>query len=217
LTARILNADVFDALPTLAPGSVDCVVTSPLDYRVYNGAMPNFIPLPVAEIIRLYQDGKSSADIAAIYNVSPVKILRLLRKAGCVIRKPAEADRAARAGGTKKATSFWKGKKQPADMVERRARKIRGANHYLWKGGHSRRPYRKLVKKEKCDRCGSVKNLGIHHRDDDHYNDDLKNLVVLCLRCHMSVHKTAYWKAWREGKPTPKSNGPVGWLRREKE
>ena len=34
MTARIINADVFDALPTLAPGSVDCVITSPPYYQL---------------------------------------------------------------------------------------------------------------------------------------------------------------------------------------
>src|SRR5262245_51311461 len=179
--------------------------------------MPNFIPLPVSEIVRLYEDGKSSADIALLYNVSPAKIVRTLHKAGVVLRKPSAADRAARVSGKKKATCFWKGKKQSAEMVERRVSKIRGEQHYAWKDGKSRRAYRNLVKKEKCDRCGSTEDLGIHHADDDHYNNDLKNLVVLCLRCHMSIHKTAYWKAWRAGKTLPKSNGPVGWLRKPKQ
>ncbi len=61
------------------------------------------------------------------------------------------------------------------------------------------------------DRCGTKKHLGLHHVDFDHYNDDPSNLAVLCVSCHMSLHKKAYWDAVHDGSEPRRSNGPVGW------
>lgn len=104
----------------------------------------------------------------------------------------------------RKKTRYWLGKKQPPEMVERRVSKIRGSNHYLWKGGLSRRPYRKMKKKTACERCGDTFQLLIHHKNGDHYDNQLDNLEVLCNRCHSSLHKTGYWESVRNGdKPKP--------------
>lgn len=178
--------------------------------------MPNRVLPPDEDLITMYESGMSAGEIAETISAKVITVgsrLGLLSKAGRLkMRTPSEAQNLLNSRGRKPVVKYWQGKKQPPEMVENRVSKIRGEKHYLWKGGHSRRPYRKLVKKEKCDRCGSLDNLGIHHQDNDHYNNDLKNLVVLCLSCHMSAHKTEYWAAWREGRPIPKSNGPVGWL-----
>lgn len=167
--------------------------------------------LPADIVLALYRSGVSSPEIAKRLSCGTATICRFLESIGEPRRTASDAAKKTFEQG-RKPVSFWKGKKQPKEMVERRISKIRGELHYLWKGGMSRREYRKLIDKRECSRCGGGKNLAIHHCDDDHYNNDLKNLVVLCLSCHMSVHKTAYWKAWREGKPLPKSNGPIGWL-----
>jgi hypothetical protein len=100
---------------------------------------------------------------------------------------------------------------QTPEQVEKRISKIRGENHGRWKDGMSRRGYRKFIVKEKCNRCSSKDGLGIHHKDNDHFNNDPDNLEVVCNSCHMSEHKKAYWKAIKEGQTPPKSNGPVGW------
>lgn len=46
------------------------------------------------------------------------------------------------------------------------------------------------IKEPKCERCG-LKNwlnglipLELHHKDGDHYNNDLDNLEILCPNCH---------------------------------
>ena len=37
----------------------------------------------------------------------------------------------------------------------------------------------------KCECCGTERAIfEVHHIDGDHYNDDIKNLVVLCKDCH---------------------------------
>lgn len=95
-------------------------------------------------------------------------------------------------------------------MTERRVSKIRGENHYLWKGGDSRRDYRKKIKKISCEKCRGKLNPCIHHKDLDHYNNDPENLQVLCVSCHLELHKKLYWEAKRKGVEY-KNNSPIGW------
>lgn len=54
-----------------------------------------------------------------------------------------------------------------------------------WKGGRSNYYYRKLKKKELCERCNSKRFLDIHHKDYNHHNNDINNLQVLCKSCHL--------------------------------
>ncbi len=90
----------------------------------------------------------------------------------------------------------------------------KGAGHYKFKDGKWNRDYRKVIDKDKCRLCGATENLGIHHRNDDHYDNRIENLEVLCNSCHMSETKRKWWAAKKAGEPTPKSNGPVGWGRK---
>ncbi len=177
--------------------------------------MPNRKLPPNDVVIKMYMEGQSSGEIAEKCGVKPITVISLLRRLNIPRREPAVAAEFAKLAGRHIPGRYWLGKKQPSEMVEKRAAAVRGENHHLWKGGESRRDYRNVIDKENCDRCGTEDNLGIHHIDDDHYNNDPANLRVLCVSCHMSVHKTAYWKAKREGKPTPKSNAPTGWKRKE--
>lgn len=43
-------------------------------------------------------------------------------------------------------------------------------------------------KGEVCENCGSGENIEVHHRDRNHCNNELDNLVVLCEPCHNEVH-----------------------------
>ena len=47
---------------------------------------------------------------------------------------------------------------------------------------------RTIVRADFCKHCGSVKNLDIHHIDENPMNNARENLVVLCRSCHMSEH-----------------------------
>ena len=47
----------------------------------------------------------------------------------------------------------------------------------------------------------------------DHYDNRPENLQVLCVSCHMSLHKRAYWEAIHNDEDPPVSNGPIGWDR----
>lgn len=171
---------------------------------------------PNDAVVRMYESGMSSGEIAEECGVQPITVLSLLARIGVPRRSAQEAAILRQEKGRGHPARYWLGKKQPREMVERRAASVTGEKHWLWKGGHSRRRYRGKVYKEKCDLCGSKLNLGIHHRDLDHYNNAPENLEVLCVSCHMSLHKQLYWDAIHAGKEPPKSNGPIGWERTEK-
>jgi hypothetical protein len=40
----------------------------------------------------------------------------------------------------------------------------------------------------KCNRCGSLEKLVVHHQDEDRTNNVLENLEVLCRKCHQNHH-----------------------------
>lgn len=70
-----------------------------------------------------------------------------------------------------------------------------------WKGGKSPRAYRRIAFEEYkmpkvCERCGSTKNLNVHHRDRNRSNNTRENLMILCERCHTTYHN---------------NNGDIGW------
>lgn len=58
-------------------------------------------------------------------------------------------------------------------------------NNNNWKGGTE---YRSLVTVDKCEVCGSTKNLLVHHIDHNRRHNYKENLMVLCKRCHQNHH-----------------------------
>lgn len=92
-----------------------------------------------------------------------------------------------------------------------------GHRNGRFKDGSQSRLYRTVIEKDRCVRCGTSSDLGIHHKNDDHYDNRAENLEVLCNSCHMSLTKKKWWDAKKAGLPTPKSNGPVGWVRIDRE
>lgn len=155
--------------------------------------------LPEPKIVaELYQSGMSENEIAEKFGVGQSCVHRKLVRAGC----PRRALSASRK------LAYRKGRRKPAGAMLRK-----GSDHWNWKDGTQRRSYRDKVEKEFCQMCGTAENLGIHHVNMDHYDDRPENLQVLCVSCHMRLHKEAYWKAKKAGKTPPKSNGPVGWTR----
>lgn len=100
--------------------------------------------------------------------------------------------------------------------IKARSRANAGARNGRYKDGSETRQYRTVIDKDKCRKCGTKETLGIHHKNDDHYDNRLGNLEVLCNACHMSETKRKWWAAKKAGIETPKSNGPVGWNRRSR-
>ena len=50
------------------------------------------------------------------------------------------------------------------------------------------------IKEEKCEICGLSEwmnkpiPLELHHKDFNHFNNELSNLQILCSNCHMQTH-----------------------------
>ncbi len=72
MSAQIIEGDVFDVLPTLAPGSVDCCVTSP-PYWMLRSYLPKGHALKPLEL--------GSEPTPAIYVQRMIQVLRLVRDA----------------------------------------------------------------------------------------------------------------------------------------
>ncbi len=100
--------------------------------------------------------------------------------------------------------------------IKPRTRANVGKRNGNFRDGKSSRLYRTVITKDKCRKCDATDDLGIHHKNDDHYDNRLENLEVLCNSCHMSETKRKWWAAKKAGLKTPKSNGPVGWDRKSK-
>lgn len=86
------------------------------------------------------------------------------------------------------ARRFWKNK------AEREGRKYgvgsgnafgRGPDHSVYKDGIG---IFQRFRKDKCERCASIKFLCVHHKDQNRHNNVLENLETLCKRCHQLEH-----------------------------
>lgn len=164
-----------------------------------------------ATLVAMYERPMSPREMADELGLSKNTVAAALaRIPGFKKRSVSEAQKLTFQQG-RKPLNWWKGKKQPRAMVEKRVSKIRGEKHYLWKGGKSIRPYRQKIPKERCAICGATTNLCIHHIDFDHYNNAEDNLVAICVSCHLSLHKRAYWDAVKDGREPPRSTGEAHW------
>jgi intein/homing endonuclease len=62
-----------------------------------------------------------------------------------------------------------------------------GYDNSNYKSGIS--SYRKSKKNiNKCELCGSKKQLDVHHIDKDRDNNDISNLIKVCINCHKKLH-----------------------------
>lgn len=65
-----------------------------------------------------------------------------------------------------------------------RSRKRRGTS---WMAVHQ---YARLLKPTgSCERCGSNRNVDVHHIDGNPQNNSLDNLQRLCRSCHIKAHR----------------------------
>ena len=73
-----------------------------------------------------------------------------------------------------------------------------GTNNPNWKDGtsyskiHTKIAHRTYV--DKCAICGLDEEciLEVHHIDENHENNDIDNLIILCANCHARVHRGGY-------------------------
>lgn len=45
-----------------------------------------------------------------------------------------------------------------------------------------------IIGENKCWDCGEINDLVIHHLDGNHSNNEIKNLKIICKKCHAYVH-----------------------------
>jgi 5-methylcytosine-specific restriction endonuclease McrA len=93
--------------------------------------------VPSEDILRaLYTQGFSGREIARQYGLNVNTVIAALQRYGIVSRTPNETKALQKARGVKaNVGKYWLGKKMPPDLVEKRASKIRGERHWMWKGG----------------------------------------------------------------------------------
>ncbi len=68
-----------------------------------------------------------------------------------------------------------------------------GPQHWNWKNGENIKHKAFLIKNGvklacKLCHCDDIRILAVHHRDKNHKNNSLDNLVFLCHNCHHLVH-----------------------------
>ena len=76
---------------------------------------------PNDEVIAMYESGMSPREIATRCGVAEVTVYSLLRRIGHKTRTPKEAAILSYQRGGRVATTYWMGKTQPPDMVEKRS------------------------------------------------------------------------------------------------
>ncbi len=167
------------------------------------------------EIIELYLSGMSSGEIydSGKFNISKPTILRFLSSKNVTIRDPKQASKLRSERGRAHISSYWKGKEFSKEHKENISKAITGKKNPRYVDGKQSNLYRKGIKKIQCKECESKKNLCIHHIDFDHFNNNPDNLEVICVSCHMSLHKKMYWDSIKKGEKPMKSNGIIGWKR----
>lgn len=67
-----------------------------------------------------------------------------------------------------------------------------GATHQDYSSAHH--TSRKIVylienREAKCQLCGAIRNIDIHHIDGNYGNNHSENLMVVCRSCHMKIHR----------------------------
>ncbi len=78
--------------------------------------------------------------------------------------------------------------------IDLRPRDHSGINNPNHKDGMFSQEYKRIVEKHFCERCGTTKDLVIHHKDHNHANNKRHNLEVLCNSCHSKHHNTGKTK-----------------------
>ena len=82
---------------------------------------------------------------------------------------------------------YWKNKKRPEISGEKS--RMYGKRAVNWNGGNIDYWSKELQKTNKeCCLCKSSKSLEMHHKDHNDKNQERKNLIMLCRRCHAFWH-----------------------------
>lgn len=83
--------------------------------------------------------------------------------------------------------------------IQPRPRANHGPRNGRFRDGKASTIYRAMISKGSCRMCEVTTNLCVHHKDGDHMNNTPVNLEVLCMSCHSSMHKKAWWDSRKAG------------------
>jgi hypothetical protein len=79
------------------------------------------------------------------------------------------------------------------ESAKKREKQIQGFKHKKETMPNIPQEVKDKYLKKVCSKCPSTKDLGLHHKDHNHENNDGKNLQTLCPSCSTTLH-------WKEGK-----------------
>jgi 5-methylcytosine-specific restriction endonuclease McrA len=97
----------------------------------------------------------------------------------------------------------WRDPMKNPKTAEKVAQGRLGANNPNWKGGKSNRSIygRQRLKRlgllNFCWLCGKKGELHVHHINKNPKDNELSNLIVLCPKCHMKIHKGRIKLEWK--------------------
>lgn len=77
-------------------------------------------------------------------------------------------------------------------IVSEETREKMSASQRITGIGKHEKEYRRLAftnLKQECVKCKTIYTLCVHHKDGDHFNNELSNLEMRCRSCHMKWHR----------------------------
>lgn len=147
------------------------------------------------ELIRKYEsEGKTIAELAKIFNLNYLTVMRYLYKIGY---------------------------KYKNSSIFNQVRKNKTVEEYLSSNltNSKKRKYliKNKIKEYKCEICGLTEWMGVpiplelHHMDFNHHNNNLSNLQLLCPNCHAIIHNTKKTQVQEKVQENPieKSNNKI--------
>jgi len=103
------------------------------------------------------------------------------------------------------------GARRSEEFCRKQSEARRGERGSNWQGGKSFEPYlptfNKVIKRtilerdnHKCQICGEVEMLLVHHIDSNKQNSGIENLVTWCFSCHSRYHQNLQVRGTARGK-----------------
>lgn len=87
-------------------------------------------------------------------------------------------------------TAFLK-RKYCDNLCMRKAYVRQGKTDALYRTAHAsanKVAYLIAEREAKCEICGSIKSIDVHHIDGNFQNNEPTNLQIVCRSCHMKMH-----------------------------
>ena len=154
--------------------------------------------IDIGIIVNLYNEGKSTIQIAEYLNTTHTRIIKEMKINGIKRRTRKEANakyirynicvvcntQFRPLGSIYRLTCSDKCHKEWMKQYNDNPRNI--------KHGGSQPRYQRIARKlkeQKCEICNSIDvRLDVHHIDKDQTNNNIENIMILCVSCHARLH-----------------------------